>query len=331
VTFLQKMCSNDVDVPLGGVVNTGMHNEHGGYENDCLLIRRTNNRYLMLAPTIQRTKVMDWLNKHVTPGTNVSFADITSMFSVLSTVGPKSRDLLARLSRDDLNFFGLMAKEVNVGYASDVLMLSFTHMGEPGYTLIIPSEYTIHVYDQIMKVGGDYGIRNVGMLTMRSLRVEKFIPFWAEELGPTVTPFEVGRGYRVKMNKDYFLGKFALARQQTQGVRRRLTHFTLGPAFHAESDLWPWGGEPLYRGGEYVGSVTSAAYGFTLRRMVCQGFVQHPRGDVVSKEFVTSGQYEIDIGGRRFPLEPSLDPPKIPISRMAGIDTYKPRVRGIVR
>ncbi|KAF2356784.1 FAD dependent oxidoreductase [Trinorchestia longiramus] len=333
VSYLQKVCSNDVDVPVGGVVHTGMQNEHGGYENDCLLIRRATNRYLMLAPTIQQTKVMDWLVRQVSLGTNVAVSDITSMFTVLSVVGPKSRDLLTLLSNADLNFFGLMAKEIHLGYASDVLILSFTHMGEPGYTLIIPSEYTLHIYNQILKVGHDFGIRNAGMLTMRFLRVEKFIPFWSEELDSTVTPYEVGRGYKVKLNKDYFLGKFALLRQASQGVKRRLVHFTLADQFDPDVDVWPWGGEPIYRNGQHVGHVTSTAFGFTLDKMVCVGFVRHAGGDFVAPEYITGADvcYEIDIAGRRFPMQASLQPPKIPIARMDGVATYRPRVRGIVK
>ena len=67
--------------------------------------------------------------------------------------------------------------------------------------------------------------------------------------------------------------------------------------------------------------------------MVCLGFVWHPNGDIVSPEYITNPEvtYEIDIAGRRLPMNASLQPPKIPISRMDGMATYKPRVRGIVK
>ena len=61
----------------------------------------------------------------------------------------------------------------------------------------------------MLQVGHDFGIRNAGMLTMRSLRVEKFIPFWAEDLDSTVTPYEVGRGYKVKLNVSVIWGPTA--------------------------------------------------------------------------------------------------------------------------
>jgi len=72
------------------------------------------------------------------------------------------------------------------------MVLSATNTGEPGYSLYIPSEYAVHVYDQLMRVGKDYGIRNSGYLTLRFLRLEKFIPFWAEELDSITTPLEAG-------------------------------------------------------------------------------------------------------------------------------------------
>ncbi|KAJ8870745.1 hypothetical protein PR048_027044 [Dryococelus australis] len=108
-----------------------------------------------------------------------------------------------------------------------------------------------------LQVGRDYGARDVGSLTQRFMRIERFIPFWAEELTSVTTPYEAGHGHRVKLDKEYFVGKFALQRQKEQGVAKRLVFFQLD---HADPDqyLWPWGGEPLYRNDECVGTVTSA-------------------------------------------------------------------------
>lgn len=331
VEFLQKLCSNDVNMPVGGVVHSGMQNERGGYENDCLLIRRTDNSYLMLAPTTQQTRVMDYMRRQITPEACVSVADVTSKYSVLSVVGPKSREMLSLICNTDLIFYEHMAKEINIAYASGVLVLSFTHTGEPGYTLIIPAEYTLHIYRQLMKIGHDYGIRNVGMLTMRTLRVEKFIPFWAEELDSTTTPYEVGRGYKVKLNKEYFIGKFALMRQSSQGLKRRLVHFVLEDTFDADVDIWPWGGEPIYRNNHYVGNTTSSAFGFTLNQMVCLGFVRHHQGENITPDYILqNANFEIDIAGKRVAARASLQPPKMPKVKMDGFASYRPKVRGIL-
>lgn len=82
------------------------------------------------------------------------------------------------------------------------MVLAITNTGEPGYSLYIPSEFANHVYESLMRAGKDYGIRNAGYLTLRFLRIEKFIPFWAEELDNTTTPLEIGTCFQsVELNK----------------------------------------------------------------------------------------------------------------------------------
>lgn len=153
VEFMQKLCSNDVNMPLGGVVHSGMQNERGGYENDCLLIRRSDNRwnfvfqhllwsiskdcccsmciwhynifysYLMLAPTTQQTRIMDYMRRQITPEACVSVADVTSKYSVLSVVGPKSREMLSLICNTDLIFYENMAKVSTWSYISILFMI----------------------------------------------------------------------------------------------------------------------------------------------------------------------------------------------------------------
>ena len=65
VDYLQELCSNNVDIPVGGIVPTGMQNEQGGYENDCLLIRRDMNSYFMVSPTQQQTRILEWMENHL--------------------------------------------------------------------------------------------------------------------------------------------------------------------------------------------------------------------------------------------------------------------------
>ncbi|KAG8225026.1 hypothetical protein J437_LFUL000003 [Ladona fulva] len=275
VSYLQHLCSNDVNIPVGGIAHTGMQNDRGGYENDCML----------------QTRILSWMRRHLPADNSVGLSDVTSMHTVLNV-------------------------KVNVGYASDVMVMAFTNTGEPGYSLYIPSEYALHVYERLMKVGTDYGARDVGYFTLRFLRIEKFIPFWAEELDCVTTPYEVGRGYKVKLDKEeYFIGKYALQKQKETGVRRRLMLFALDE-FDADNEVWPWGGEPIYRNGQFVGSVTSSGYGFTLDKMVCLGFVRNPAPDgsgplPVTADYISAkgAKYEIDIAGKRILARPHLHPP----------------------
>ncbi|EZA58771.1 hypothetical protein DMN91_009213 [Ooceraea biroi] len=320
VEYLQRLCSNDANVPVGGIVHTGMQNEKGGYENDCMLVRQGKNSYFMVSPTLQQTRIYQWMSKHLPADHSVGLNDVTSKYTVINVVGPKATELLSELSNSDMNLAPFTYKTVNVAYASDVMVMAFTHTGEPGYCLYIPSEYALHIYSTLMAVGKDYGARDVGVLTQRFMRIERFIPFWAEELTPYVTPYEAGSSYSVKLDKDYFIGKAALQRQKMQGVTKRLVLFVLD-GMDLNKNVWAWGGEPLYRNGEFVGTVTSAGYGFVTEKLICLGFISLPgaryeqEAKPVTTDFITdpTAYYEIDIAGTRFPAKPHIHPLPIPV------------------
>lgn len=75
------------------------------------------------------------------------------MYTVINVIGPKATELLNELSNTDMNLSPFSYKKANIGYASDVMVLSFTHTGEPGYCLYVPSEYALHVYYRLIRVG----------------------------------------------------------------------------------------------------------------------------------------------------------------------------------
>ena len=106
----------------------------------------------MVSPTNQQTRTFEWMQRNLPPDHSVGLTDVTSMYTVINVVGPKSCDLMSELSNSDMNLLPFTYKKVNVGYASDVMVMSFTHTGEPGYCLYVPSEYALHVYDRLMTV-----------------------------------------------------------------------------------------------------------------------------------------------------------------------------------
>lgn len=330
VDYLQYLCSNDINVPVGAIVHTGMQNKHGGYENDCILVRLSENSYFMVSPTSQQTCVYEWMCRNKSVDSNVDINDLTSMYTVINVIGPKSAELLSELSNSSMILPPFTYKKVNVGYASDVMVMSFTHTGGPGYCLYIPSEYALHVYYRLLAVGRDYGIRDVGTLTQRFMRIERFIPFWAEELTSFTTPFEAGNAYNVKLEKTpNFIGMGALREQKRKGVNKRLVYFQLKD-IDIEKDIWPWGGEPVYRNKEFVGTITSAGFGFQSNKMICLGFISKPvsaKNRAVTSDYVLAmdALYEIDVAGERFQATPHLHAPLV-TSTSQKQQKYRPSV-----
>lgn len=203
VDFLQYMCSNDMDVPIGAIVHTGMQNRHGGYENDCSMARLAPNHYMMIAPTIQQTRCKTWIERHLPAGGAVQLSDVTSMYTAICVLGPFSRRLLAELTDVDLspqNFPFFTFKEIDVGQANGVRAMNLTHTGELGYVLYVPNEFALHVYERLWEAGGRYKMQNAGHYATRTLRIEKFYAYWGQDLDTFTTPMECGRAWRVKFD-----------------------------------------------------------------------------------------------------------------------------------
>ncbi|XP_043463215.1 pyruvate dehydrogenase phosphatase regulatory subunit, mitochondrial isoform X2 [Leptopilina heterotoma] len=319
VDYLQYLCSNNVDVPIGSIIHTGMQNPCGGYENDCSLARLNLNHYMMIAPTIQQTRCKTWLKRHLPADGSVAFSDVTSAYTAICIMGSYTRQLLSELTDTDLHpkdFPFFTYKELDVGLANGIRTMNLTHTGELGYVLYIPNEFALHVYKKLIDAGAKYGIRHAGYYATRALRVEKFYAFWGQDLDTFTTPLECGRSWRVKFDKDIdFIGREALLKQREHGVKRKYVQLLLND-HDPEIDLWSWGGEPIYRNGKYCGMTTTTAFGFTFKKQVCLGFVKNydsnGREQEVTNEYILSGDYEVDVAGIRFQAKCHLHSPNLP-------------------
>ncbi len=114
-----------------------------------------------------------------------------------------------------------------------------------------------------------------------------------------------------------FIGYQRLLEQRQSGVKKKLVQFLLED-HDLDNDIWPWGGEPIFRDGVFCGTVTSTAYGFTLDRHICLGYIQNIDQDTGEKKLVTNdfvlkgGKYQINIAGKLFPAKAGIYPPKLP-------------------
>jgi 4-methylaminobutanoate oxidase (formaldehyde-forming) len=303
---LQRLCANDVDVAAGRIVYTQMLNARGGIECDLTVTRLANDAYLVVTIAAAATHDADWIRRG-TAGARVNMTDVTSASTVLGVMGPRSRELLSRLTPADLSNaafpFGT-AREIELGYAT-VRATRITYVGELGWELYVPTEFALGVYEDVVTAGEDLGLRHAGYHAMDSLRLEKGYRSWGHDIGAEDTPLEAGLGFAVAFKKDGFVGREALLRQRDRPLSRRLVMFTL-----EDPEPLLLGDEPIWRDGALVGRITSGAYGHTRGRSVGMGYVSHPDG--VDAAFVQSARWELEIATERFAaaahLGPSYDP-----------------------
>jgi heterotetrameric sarcosine oxidase gamma subunit len=293
---LQWLCTADVAVPVGRAVYTGMLNSRGTYEADITVTRLAADEYLLVSSAASTERDKSHLRRRMPEGLCASVVDVTSAYAVLGVMGPKSRELLSRLSRADLSdaaFPFSTSQEIDLGYAT-VRATRITYVGELGYELYVPSEFAVGVYEDLMRVGADLGVRNAGYYLLEALRLEKAYRAFGRELTPDFSPVEAGLLFACKLKTDIpFLGRAALEQAKSHGPRRRLVSVKLD-----DSDGVMWGGELLCRDGIAVGQVTSASWGPSLGVSVGLAYLRRPDGATVDAEWLGSGKYEVNVGGR---------------------------------
>lgn len=301
---LSWICANDVAKPPGKVTYTQMLNARGGIETDLTLTRLAEDRYYIVIGTGFATHDMDWIRRNIPAGLDAHLVDVTSGFSALSLMGPKSRDILARLTDADVSNeafpFGT-AKPIQIGGAP-VLAIRITYVGELGWELHVPTEFAAKLYDALFAAGAELGLADAGYRAIESLRLEKGYRAWGSDIGPDHNPYQAGLGFAVKLKSGIpFLGREALVAAKARPLPRLMAGFTVD-----DPRAVLLGRETIYRDGERVGWLSSGGFGYTLGKAIGYGYVRREAG--VDADFVLSGTYELEIATERFPAQVSLQP-----------------------
>jgi 4-methylaminobutanoate oxidase (formaldehyde-forming) len=302
---LNRICANNVAVPVGRIVYTQWLNERGTIEADLTVTRIASDIYLLVLVDAAHNHALKWLKQHIPPEAHVFVTDITSGYNIINVHGPKSRQLISDLTGADMSneaFPYLTMQEIDIGYAL-VKALRITYVGELGWELYVPTEFTLHVFDALVEVGETVGLKHAGFQALNTLRIEKAYRDYGHDIDNTDTPLEVGLGFFVDFDKPGgFIGREALLRQKEKGIlEHRLVQFLL-----EDPEPLLYGSEPIYRDGELAGYVAGGGYGHTLGGAVGLGSINNEGG--VTADYVKSGSYEIEVVGVRYPAKASLRP-----------------------
>ena len=190
----------------------------------------------------------------------MTIADVTSASATLAVMGPRSRELLMRLTTDGLSnesfpFFTSKGDQVR---NAPSLAIRASFVGELGWELYVPTEFAVHVYDAILEVGGDLGLRLAGYHALDSLRMEKGFVHVGHDVGPTDDPYAAGLGHVVKLDKEFVGVEAARTAKQSPGPHRLASLKLEDP----EPILLH--GESVIVDGRIVGTVMSGAYAHTI-------------------------------------------------------------------
>ncbi len=299
--LLQRLCANEIDVAVGRIVYTQMLNPRGGIESDLTVTRLGETAFLLVVPAATLRRDLSWLRRHLGEARAV-VTDVSSGEAVLPVMGPRSRDLLARVSPDDFSDaahpFG-HAREIEIGMGL-ARAHRVTYVGELGWELYVATDMAAHVFETLVEAGADLGLRLCGLHAMDSCRIEKGYRHFGHDITDEDHVLEAGLGFAVRTGKGDFIGRDAVLARREAGLARRLVQFRL-----RDPEPLLYHGEPILRDGRIVGHLTSGNYGHALGAAVGLGYVPCA-GE--SAEVVLASAYAIDVAGRTVAAEASLAP-----------------------
>jgi len=300
--WLDHVLANTVPAENGRVVLSPMLNPRGRLIGDFTVSRLADEEFFLVGSGAMERFHLRWWDRWL-PADGVSVESLTSRWVGFNIAGPGARTLLERLTHMDVSrdaFPFLRARRMEVGPVREAVVLRISFTGELGYELFFPPEYQGPLLQAMEVAGEDLGLRLVGSRALGSLRIEKSFPSWGAELSPDYSPFDAGLGRFVKLDKADFVGRDAALRLQQQEPEYRLNLLVVDTA-HTDA----WGGEPVLRDGEYVGYVSSAAFGHCAGQSLALAYL---KGDAAGTEEGLS----IELIGEASPVkvlpEPAVDP-----------------------
>jgi dimethylglycine dehydrogenase len=202
---------------------------------------------------------------------SVSFERLTTSMGVLVLAGPRSRDVLAKLTDTDLSsnaFPWLTGKKLSIGLAQvDALRVNF--VGELGWEIHHPIEMQNYIFDKLMQAGAEFEIKPFGIRAMTAMALEKSYKLIPRELSVEYSAHESGLDRFISTKKQTFHGRDALLAWRGKGLSNTLVTLEV----HGVTDADARGSEPVYVGDEIVGRVTSGGYGWRVGKSLALAMV----------------------------------------------------------
>nr|WP_309504182.1 FAD-dependent oxidoreductase [uncultured Roseovarius sp.] len=304
-SFLQRVCTNDMAMPVGKVAYTLMLNARGGIESDVTVARHGDDAFMVMSSISHTRRDYLHLRDQIAEGEDVRLRDVTSAYGVLGLMGPKSREVLAEVSDIDLSneaFPFNSLQRFYVGHA-EVFAQRLSYSGELGWEIFVTPDFAEHVFEVLEAAGKPHGLRLIGGEALNALRIEKGFVHWGHDMAYTEAPHQIGLSFACKPKKSIpFIGRDAYLARKEENKGPFLLYLKLDepePLLHHN--------EPVLRDGQVAGYVTAGAYGATIGSAVGLCLIS-PADGSNGKAGLAEGQYSVLVEGREVPATVSLQP-----------------------
>ena len=262
--FLNFLVANKISKTIGRVSLCHALNSLGGVHSEFTITKESENSFYLVSAGAYQRLDHDWIKKNMPTDNSVIFEDLTNSKGVLVLAGPKSRELMKLVSKDNFeneNFPWLTSQIVNIGNYP-VLAMRVNFVGELGWELHHPIEYQNQIFDILFQHGSKLNLKPFGIRAMDSLRIEKSYRLPGRELSIEYAALESGLNRFVSENKGDFIGRDGLAEWKSKG----LSYGFVTLEVHNIKDADALGNNPIYLDGKVIGRATSGGYGHRIKK-----------------------------------------------------------------
>ncbi len=263
--MVQRLTISDVSaLEVGQAHYTAMCYEDGGIVDD-LLIYRYQDKFLLVVNAANKDKDLEWIIKNKLDGCKVK--DTSDQITQIAVQGKKAEETLQQLTEVDLSAIKFYWFKEGLLAGMPMLISRTGYTGEPGFELYFENQYAQPVWDAVFEAGAKFEIEPIGLAARDSLRMEKKMCLYGNDIDQTTNPLEAGLGWITKLDKGDFIGRDVLRKVKEEGLNRRLVAFTLNaPGF-------PRKGYKIFKDGSEIGNVTSGTVSPILEKGIGLGYV----------------------------------------------------------
>jgi dimethylglycine dehydrogenase len=270
--WLDGLLTNAVPKTVGRLSLSYLLAKNGGVRAEFTVLKEAPRRFYLVSAGALERHDHDYLLKSLPADGSVRLEKVTTQYGVFVVAGPRSRDLLSRLTRADLSnaaFPWLTARTIDIG-AAHAKALRVNFVGELGWELHHPIEMQTYIFDKLFEAGVDLELRPFGIRAMDSLRIEKSYKLIPRELSIEYAAFESGLDRFVSLKKPNFVGKEALLAWKARGFDNAAVTLEV----HGVTDADARGSEPIHANGRLVGRTTSGGFGWRVNKSLALGMVR---------------------------------------------------------
>ncbi|XP_055319035.1 sarcosine dehydrogenase, mitochondrial-like [Sitodiplosis mosellana] len=308
---MEWICTNDINKPPNSIVYTCALNGRGGVEANFMVTvlesgdgsvttpKFNGTAYYIVGDGAFANHILAHINDAVAEREfNATVRDVTDQMAIISIQGPNSQKIVEELTVSRLDtltpFTSTTAtmKKAN-SKAFCVRIMRISTMGELGYELHMDNEECVGIYNQLMDIGSQYGLKNAGFRAYNSLNCEKGHHLWGFDLRSDDTPVEANLESLCRKNGEY-KGMEVIEKQRKHGVHKRLAYLTL------DEKIPLWGLEGVYCNGKAVGYVRRAEFGYYINKSIGKSYIRSIDGAPIDVKRLTRGSYEIDVLGKLY-------------------------------